>query len=102
MKIVVNRTWGGFGITKEMAQFMAGRGCEHAKKCLDNQSYEYGYHKDYEEGYSRTNPHLVAAIEHGLDNPAAALVVVEVPDDVEWYIHDYDGIETIHEKHRQW
>jgi len=32
----------------------------------------------------------------------AQLYVVEVPDDVEWYIHDYDGIEHVAEKHRIW
>ena len=26
----------------------------------------------------------------------------EIPDDVEWEIDDYDGIETIHEVHRSW
>jgi len=27
---------------------------------------------------------------------------VEVPDDVVWTIENYDGMETIHEKHRTW
>jgi hypothetical protein len=30
------------------------------------------------------------------------LKIVEIPDDVEWQIDDYDGMETIHEKHRMW
>jgi hypothetical protein len=30
------------------------------------------------------------------------LKVVEIPNDVNWFISDYDGIETIHEQHRQW
>ncbi len=30
------------------------------------------------------------------------LKIVEVPDDVEWDIKDYDGMESIHEVHREW
>jgi len=30
------------------------------------------------------------------------LKVVEVPDDIKWYIHDYDGLESVHECHRSW
>jgi hypothetical protein len=32
----------------------------------------------------------------------AELEVVEIPDDVEWIIVDYDGMEHIAEKHRTW
>jgi len=30
------------------------------------------------------------------------LSVVEIPDDVEWYIEEYDGMEHIAEQHRTW
>jgi hypothetical protein len=32
----------------------------------------------------------------------ARLKVVEIPDDVEWTIKEYDGDEWIAEKHRTW
>jgi hypothetical protein len=32
----------------------------------------------------------------------AQLVIVEIPDDIEWEIDEYDGVESIHEKHRSW
>lgn len=32
----------------------------------------------------------------------AELEIVEIPSGVEWEISDYDGMETIHEKHRSW
>jgi hypothetical protein len=35
-------------------------------------------------------------------NLQGALKVVSIPDDVEWVMDDYDGIESIHEKHRVW
>jgi hypothetical protein len=30
------------------------------------------------------------------------LVIIEIPDGVDWEIDEYDGYETIHEKHRSW
>ncbi len=32
----------------------------------------------------------------------AELKIVEIPDDVEWVIEEYDGIEWVSEKHRVW
>jgi hypothetical protein len=32
----------------------------------------------------------------------ADLVIVEIPDGVDWEIDEYDGNESIHEKHRSW
>jgi hypothetical protein len=32
----------------------------------------------------------------------AKLEVIEIPDGVEYTIDEYDGIESIHEKHRSW
>lgn len=52
---------------------------------------------------SRTDPVLIGIIEkygdanvHGCYAPR----VIEVPDGVEWVVDEYDGFETLHEKHR--
>jgi len=53
----------------------------------------------------RDDPILVAVVEDlkgKADGRFAELKVVEIPDDVEWEISNYDGIETIHEVHREW
>ena len=53
----------------------------------------------------RTDPDLIAVVEE-LGKKAGGifsdLVVVEIPDGIEWEIDDYDGMETIREKHRTW
>lgn len=58
---------------------------------------------DYEE--NRSDPALVQVVEE-LGKVASGrlseLVVVDIPDDVEYEIDDYDGLETIREKHRTW
>ena len=36
------------------------------------------------------------------DGKCAKLSIVEIPDDVEWEIEEYDGVEKVVEKHRSW
>lgn len=53
----------------------------------------------------RDDPLLIQVIEElgPLANGRfAKLKIVDVPDDVEWEIDDYDGRETVKEKHRSW
>lgn len=67
--------------------------------------YGYGYAKGF-DGYARTDPDLVAAVEElgskAASGELAQLRVVEIPDDVAYEISDYDGIETVHESHATW
>ena len=124
MKIVVNHCYGGFSISLEAARFMAARGNEQAivevkeyddkssgkvdlgeiEKKYDIRWYGYGY-TDNGDGYKRNDPDLVAAVEtlgEKADGMCASLVIVDVPDDVDWYIDEYDGMEHVAERHRTW
>jgi hypothetical protein len=106
MKIVVNKCFGGFGISKECAKFMASKGSERAKKELEDKDfYGYGYVDGMEGGYERTDPLLVEAVETLGDvanGSCASLRVIEIPDGISWEMDEYDGIESIHETHRSW
>jgi hypothetical protein len=54
---------------------------------------------------ARTCPKLVQVVEELGDAASGAfaeLEVVEIPDDVNWQIDEYDGKETIREKSREW
>lgn len=91
MKIAVNSCYGGFGLSKEAYDFL---GLE-----WDN----CGYH--YRADEMRTDPKLIECIEklgEKANGQFASLRVVEIPDDVEWEIEDYDGAEWVAEKHRNW
>ena len=59
----------------------------------------------YYRNLERTDKDLVSVIEE-LGNEASGqygfVKVIDIPDDIDWEIDDYDGIETIHEKHRSW
>lgn len=53
----------------------------------------------------RDDPLLIQVLEELgplANGRLAKLKIVEVPDDVEWEIDEYDGWETVEEKHRSW
>jgi len=53
----------------------------------------------------RTNPLVIQVIEKLGEKSwggYAVLKIVEIPDDIEWEIDEYDGAEHIAEKHRTW
>ena len=54
----------------------------------------------------RSNPFLIAEVEklgEAANGKHRTLKIVEIPDDIEWYIVEDDvGTESIHEKHRIW
>ena len=109
MKIVINKCFGGFSISKEAAEVMAKNGCKRAKKELqeskDGVFYGYGLVKGMRGEYDRTSPYLINAVETlGKKSwgHCAKLKVFEIPDGIEYYIDNYDGLETIHETHRSW
>lgn len=54
---------------------------------------------------NRTNPLLIQVIEELGDEANgdfAELRIIEIPDNIEWEIDEYDGIEHVNEKHRSW
>ena len=106
MKVVINGCFGGFSISKRAAEFMAARGNVTAKAELaeDGEFYGYGY-SGGNDGYDRTDPDLVAAVEElgvSASGSCAELRVVAIPDGIEWEISDYDGLESVEECHRSW
>jgi hypothetical protein len=53
----------------------------------------------------RTDGALIEVVEElgeSANGPCAKLSVVEIPDDVEWKIEEYDGNEWVAEAHRTW
>jgi hypothetical protein len=93
-KVVINRYYGGFCLSRKAVELIAA-----LKGCLPREVDEWAADRD--------DPDLVFAVEslggkaaHGCYN--GELKVVEIPDDVEFYIEDYDGRERVAEAHRTW
>ncbi len=54
---------------------------------------------------NRIDPALIQVVEElgeQANGMCADLEIRDIPDDVDWFIDDYDGIETIHEEHDSW
>lgn len=84
MKIVINRCYGAFDLS------------EKAKEMLGI---------EYETEIERNDPRLVAVVEELGDEAntwCSSLTIAEIPDDVDWVIEDYDGVEWVSERHRTW
>jgi hypothetical protein len=113
MKIVINRCYGGFGLSeKAIDKIYARKGLVFEKK--DDQGVVHYYRAGHlgdndhyltEYNIARDDPDLVAVVEE-LGNLAnsrySELKVVELPDDVNWEIDEYDGMEHVAEVHRIW
>lgn len=53
----------------------------------------------------RNDPLLIQVVEElqeKANGSCAKLKIVEIPDGIEWEIDEYDGQESIHEKHDTW
>ena len=91
MKVVINTCFGGFGLSDEaLARYNE----------LAGTNLEYWSYKE-----ERNNPLLVQVVEElgaKANDTFADLKIVDIPDDVEWYIHEYDGLESVYEQHRTW
>jgi len=84
MKIVVNKCYGGFALSREQARAMGIK---------DEDIYDGVY---YTYDMDRTDPNLVAVIEAGIpDATYSELKVVEIPDNHFYRIEEYDGHEHV-------
>lgn len=118
MKIVINASYGGFCPSDAVFEELIKRGWSVT---------DYNDHGDYEnpdaqlvrstlkilssygfvgsdEQY-RTNQDLIDVVETLGDksnSKVSKLKVIEVPDDAEWTIQEYDGNEWVAENHRTW
>jgi hypothetical protein len=83
-KIVINRCYGGFGLSYDALQTL-------------------GIESEYD--IERDDPKLVAVVESMGDKANgrfSELKIVEIPDDVQYFIDECDGMECIRENHRVW
>jgi hypothetical protein len=108
MKIVINRSICGFDLSDEAWRILFARKFFSWDPSV--QTAEAGdFHVTWgaDQGRRRTDPDLVAVVEElgdGASGPGAKLRVVEVPDEVDWVIHEIDGKEQVglrEETHRK-
>ena len=117
-KVAINRCWGGFGISDEAFEKLLERKgiafdkVENESKLMGASYYHEGHSGDddhyiceYDFTNDRSDSDLIAVIEEMGQTSwgwASEIAIVEIPDDVKWHIHEYDGMEHIAEDHRTW
>ena len=93
-RIVINRCYGGFGLSNLAAK----RYRELAWIPEEELFWTYDIPRD--------SAILLQVIDElgaqESSGPHAELKVIEIPDGVKWHIGEYDGMEWIAENHRQW
>jgi len=111
MKIVINSDYGSFGLSDKATR----RLFELKKwKCLEKiyNGFTLFYKDSMEEKnifndreIDRNDLDLVKVVEELGEHASgyyAVLKIVDIPDDVQWHIHEYDGLEHVAEDHRIW
>jgi hypothetical protein len=92
MKIVINTCHGGFGLSDPaLEKYFRRKNILDEDFCVDS--------------ILRNDPVLVEIVEEmgsSANGKFSDLKIVEVPDDVNWFIDDYDGYEWVAERHRTW
>jgi hypothetical protein len=103
-KVVINVKYGGFGLSDKAIEMYG----ELKGLNLQKRGSRYYYSDESCFSYydiSREDPVLVDVVEKLGELSwwiLAALKIVEIPDNVDYTIEDYDGLEHIAEKHRTW
>lgn len=113
MKIVINSDYGGFSLSDEAIRKYAEK---KGITLIEEKCGQFGHTNFYigeisddnlfwDRDIPREDETLVEVVEELGDAASglyASLKVVEIPENVNWYIQEYDGRECVAEVHRTW
>lgn len=94
MRVLINACYGGFGISKEAKKLIAER-----KGIAPDDVNDFSRDLRTDADALRIFDEMGSARFSG---QFAEVKAVEIPDDVDWVISEYDGNEWIAERHRSW
>jgi len=124
MKIVINNCFGGFGLSdaayekliewgipvrayvfesSDDGEAIFDRTLEPASETKKRMMLCHGRYWETWLNYNRAHPLLVRVVEElgeQANGQFAQLRIVDVPNDVEWGISEYDGMEHVVDEHR--
>jgi hypothetical protein len=111
MKVVINRCYGGFGLSHEA--YLRLRELEQVDALEEPDEGEYysdgSGPRKYAHSFCTDVPRddlllvqVVKELGEAANGECAALEIVEIPDGTEWQIGYYGGMEWVAEKHETW
>jgi hypothetical protein len=71
----------------------------------DSNSDQHNHFIYYPMSIDRTDPKLIQVVEElgeKANDQNAELKIIEIPDGVDYEIDEYDGVESVHERHNCW
>ena len=120
MKIIINSRFGGLSFSDEVFEQLIKKGWRvtEPEARLDYVAYQiillnyrgikykFNCYRSGADDWTRTNAEIIEVVESlGCERASgvyAALKIIEIPDNISWYISEYDGVEEVHETHRSW
>ncbi len=101
MKILLNKCFGGFGLTKAVYKELGLEWDGYGFLSNEQLNIESDDYMAY-----RYDNRLIEAVENvGVKESTGSLAqleIVEIPGGIEIEFDEYDGIESVHEKHKRW
>ena len=95
-RVLINTRYGGFSLSKEAEEMY-----QNLTKDVERPKHWY-----IDQDIERDDPILMQVVDtlglKACSGFCSALGIIEIPDDVDWVIQDYDGMEWVAEKHRRW
>jgi len=123
VKIIINTCFGGFGLSDAACAWLienkgyrvtgytkSGKYEDEKAEIVgppDGNSRIFGkFTLTANTSEQRTNPDIIECVEKLGSEMAsgkfASLKIIEIPDNIEWEIDEYDGTEQVAEKHQTW
>lgn len=111
-RLCINGDYGGFGLSEKALDLLFQyKSIVPIKKKKFEEWVDIWIIVDGKEEYfdvrsiSREDSDLIRVVEElgeMANSKYSSLRIIEIPDDVEYDIQEYDGWESVHEKHRVW
>jgi hypothetical protein len=104
-KIVINNYFSGLGLSDlAIERYSTLSGIELELNDKDDK-FAVGKYKFYAWALDRDDINLVKVVEElgeDVNGKHSNLEILEIPDGVDWAIHDNNGVEFIYDKNRVW